>query len=104
MTGKNQSQQVVGVVGLGLLGTALCERLLGAGYAVAVWNRTREKAEPLIARGARWSDNPLGECDRVVISLYTTEIVEEVLDQLQSGLRPGQILIDTTTGDPAQTT
>ena len=94
----------VGVIGLGLLGTALCERLLTAGYPVFVYNRTREKAEPLIARGAQWSDNPLVHCDRVVISLYTTDIVEQVLDQLESGLRPGQIFIDTTTGDPTETT
>ena len=93
----------VGVIGLGLLGTALCERLLAAGYPVFVYNRTREKAEPLIACGAQWSDNPLHQCDRVVISLYTTDIVEQVLDQLKSGLRPGQILIDTTTGDPTRT-
>ncbi|MEX2093705.1 MAG: NAD(P)-dependent oxidoreductase [Pirellulales bacterium] len=94
----------IGMIGLGLLGIALCERLLGAGYPVAVWNRTRDKAEPLIARGASWSDNPLAECNRTVICLYTTEIVEAVLDQMKSGLRTGQILIDTTTGDPEQTT
>jgi len=93
----------VGVIGLGLLGTALCERLIGAGYPVYVFNRTRDKAEPLIARGARWSDNPLIDCDRLVICLYTTEVVEEVLSQLDEGLRPGQILIDTTTGNPEQT-
>ena len=93
----------VGVIGLGLLGTALCERLLGAGYPVFVTNRTQEKAVPLITRGAQWSDNPLLECDRVLISLYTTDVVEQVLQQLEPGLRPGQILIDTTTGDPQQT-
>ena len=103
MATTSNPSRPIGVIGLGLLGTALCERLLGAGYNVAVWNRTREKAEPLVARGARWSDSPLAECDRVVVSLYTTEIVEEVLNQMQSGLRPGQILIDTTTGDPEQT-
>lgn len=96
-------QDPVGVIGLGLLGTALAERLLGAGYPTYVYNRTKSKAEPVIAKGARWSDNPLAECRRVVISLYTTEIVEQVLDQLDAGLRPGQILIDTTTGDPDQT-
>jgi 3-hydroxyisobutyrate dehydrogenase-like beta-hydroxyacid dehydrogenase len=93
----------VGVIGLGLLGTALCERLLGAGFETVVCNRTREKAEPLLARGARWSDNPLAECDRAVICLYTTGIVEAVLAQLDDGLRVGQILIDATTGDPRQT-
>jgi 3-hydroxyisobutyrate dehydrogenase-like beta-hydroxyacid dehydrogenase len=93
----------VGVVGLGLLGTALCERLLGAGYEVRVYNRTRAKADPLLALGARWSDDPFAECRRLVISLYTSEIVKEILDRFASSLRPGQIVIDTTTGDPDQT-
>jgi 3-hydroxyisobutyrate dehydrogenase-like beta-hydroxyacid dehydrogenase len=96
-------RETIGVIGLGLMGTALTERLLGAGFAVAVYNRTPEKAEPLLALGAKWSDNPLTECDRVLISLYTTETVEEVLGKLESGLRNGQILLDTTTGDPTQT-
>jgi len=94
----------VGVIGLGLLGTALCERLLGAGYAVFVNNRTREKAESLLARGAQWSDNPFQQCDRVVVCLYTSEIVKQVLIQLKESLRAGQILIDTTTGNPEDTT
>lgn len=93
----------VGMIGLGLMGTALTERLLEAGYTVWVHNRTREKAEPLVARGARWADNPAAVCDRVLISLYTTDTVEEVLGRLADGLRPGQILIDTTTGEPEQT-
>ena len=95
--------KTVGMIGLGLMGTALTERLLEAGYAVWVHNRTREKAAPLVARGAQWADNPLAVCDRVLISLYTTDTVEEVLGQLDGGLRPGQILIDTTTGEPEQT-
>jgi 3-hydroxyisobutyrate dehydrogenase-like beta-hydroxyacid dehydrogenase len=92
----------VGIIGLGLLGTALAERLVKAGYEVWVHNRTREKAEPLLALGARWADNPLAVCDRVLISLYTTDIVEEVLDRLADGLHAGQVLIDTTTGAPEQ--
>lgn len=95
--------QRIGVIGLGLMGTAFTERLLEAGFRVWVHNRTREKAEPLIARGAQWADNPLAVCDRVLISLYTTDTVEEVLDRLAAGLRSGQILIDTTTGAPEQT-
>ena len=39
----------------------------------------------------------------MLISLYTTDTVEEVLARLADGLRPGQILIDTTTGAPEQT-
>ncbi len=103
MPEQNQHDRPIGVIGLGLLGTALAERLLGGGFRVAVYNRTREKADPLVARGATWSDNPLQECDRIVVSLYTSEVVDEVLNALGSALRPGQIIVDTTTGNPRQT-
>ena len=96
-------QKNAGVIGLGLLGTALAERLLAAGYHVVVYNRTRSKADSLIERGAVWSDNPLADCDRVIISLYTSDVVECVLENLEKGLHPGQVLLDTTTGEPAQT-
>jgi 3-hydroxyisobutyrate dehydrogenase-like beta-hydroxyacid dehydrogenase len=95
--------QQVGMIGLGLMGTALTERLLAAGYQVHVWNRSRDKADSLTVRGAHWADNPLAVCDRVLISLYTTDTVQDVLLQMDTGLRPGQILIDTTTGSPRQT-
>lgn len=96
-------REAIGVIGLGLMGTALAERLLEHGYRVVVWNRTREKADALLARGAEWSDNPLATCSRVIISLYTTEVVETVLAQLEAGLHAGQIVLDTTTGEPEQT-
>jgi len=85
------------------MGTALTERLLEHGYGVAVWNRTREKSAPLVARGARWSDNPLAECRRVIVSLYTSEVVAGVLGRMEAGLQPGQIIVDTTTGEPGET-
>ena len=99
---QNNPDKKIGVIGLGLMGTALTERLLENGYATVIWNRSPEKAEPLLAQGAVWSENPLRTCDRVVISLYTTDVVEEVLGQMEDGLRPGQILLDTTTGEPNQ--
>ena len=46
----------VGMIGLGLMGTALTERLLEAGYAVCVHNRTREKARAFVG--------PRGTMDR----------------------------------------
>lgn len=101
--GKRLDQEFIGLIGLGLMGTALAERLLQHGCRVAVWNRTREKAAPLVAQGAQWSDNPLATCDRVIISLYTTEVVEAVLAELDAGLHDGHILLDTTTGEPRQT-
>jgi 3-hydroxyisobutyrate dehydrogenase-like beta-hydroxyacid dehydrogenase len=44
-----EEQKCVGVTGLGLMGAALTERLLHHGCRVAVWNRAREKAVPLLA-------------------------------------------------------
>jgi 3-hydroxyisobutyrate dehydrogenase-like beta-hydroxyacid dehydrogenase len=95
--------QSVGVVGTGLFGTALVERLLADGFPVQVYNRTREKADPLLARGATWSDNPLKQCQRIIFSVYTTEQVSQVLEQMRTELKPGQIILDTSTSDPRDT-
>ncbi len=95
--------KTVGVIGLGLMGAAICDRLLADGYSLIVYNRTREKADQYLHAGAKWSENPLLECERVIVSLYSTEVVESVLRQMDSGLAPGKIIIDTTTGDPQRT-
>jgi len=97
------SEGSVSVVGLGLMGTAITERLLSDGYRVCVWNRTREKSGPLLERGATWSDDPFSESDRVVLSLYSSDVVAEVIEKAAPSLRAGQYVIDTTTGLPAET-
>ncbi|MFN4905266.1 MAG: NAD(P)-dependent oxidoreductase [Planctomycetota bacterium] len=94
------SDNRIGIVGLGLMGTAITERFLQAGYEVLVWNRTKEKAQGLIAKGAKWSQCPLVECQRVIISLYSSDVVEEVLTGWKKQLSNSRIIIDTTTGDP----
>jgi len=94
----------IGMIGLGLMGTAMTERLLEHGYQVDVWNRTPEKSDPLIARGARWSSNPLADCNRVIISLYSSDIVHSVVESMLAELADrqtlhllkGKIVIDTT--------
>lgn len=106
----NEPKHRIGIIGLGLMGTAMTERLLEHGYPTFVWNRTREKADPLCDLGAQWSDNPLADCDRVIISLYTSDIVDTVLRQMLENLQSnqqlnltfGKVLIDTTTGSPEQ--
>lgn len=92
----------VAVIGLGLMGTAITERLLAHDYPVHVWNRTPEKANPLLNRGATWSDRP-ADCDRIIISLFSSDVVAEVLGQMEADLRPGQFIVDTTTGNPEET-
>ncbi|WP_283959156.1 NAD(P)-binding domain-containing protein [Streptomyces sp. 35G-GA-8] len=48
----------IAVLGTGVMGTPLARNLLGAGFQVRVWNRTRHKAEPLAAEGAYVADSP----------------------------------------------
>lgn len=56
----------VGFLGLGLMGRVMAARLLEAGYPLVVWNRTRGRADELVARGAAWGESPqavAAECD-----------------------------------------
>src|SRR6202035_4178486 len=48
----------VGFIGLGRMGHGMAGRYLDAGFAFAVWNRSKAKADDLIARGARWATSP----------------------------------------------
>jgi 3-hydroxyisobutyrate dehydrogenase-like beta-hydroxyacid dehydrogenase len=53
----------VGFIGLGRMGHGMAGRYLDAGFSVAVWNRSKAKAEDLIARGARWTASPADAAD-----------------------------------------
>lgn len=71
------------------MGNAIGERLLEHGFRVLVWNRTRDRAAPLLARGAEWSDNPIAACERVIVSLYSSDVVAQVIERMQTGWPPG---------------
>src|SRR5205085_8155391 len=53
----------VAFIGLGSMGHGMAGRYLDAGFSVAVWNRSKAKAEDLIARGARWVSSPADAAD-----------------------------------------
>src|SRR5262249_11369364 len=55
-TGMAKNEQKIGWIGMGRMGPPMAERLLKAGYDVSIWNRTRAKAEPLAAKGAKVVD------------------------------------------------
>ena len=48
----------VGFAGLGAMGAGITHRLLDAGYEVMGWNRTKEKAQPLLCAGMGWANTP----------------------------------------------
>ena len=99
----------LGYVGLGVMGRGIVGRLLEAGHGVVVWNRTPEKAEPLLAIGARWADSPRQVADEseVVFTMVTnTAAVQAVCEGpegILAGLGPGKVYVDMSTASPANT-
>jgi 3-hydroxyisobutyrate dehydrogenase-like beta-hydroxyacid dehydrogenase len=53
----------VAFIGLGRMGHGMAGRYLDSGFTVAVWNRSKAKADDLAARGARWADSPAEAAD-----------------------------------------
>jgi 3-hydroxyisobutyrate dehydrogenase-like beta-hydroxyacid dehydrogenase len=99
----------LGFVGLGTMGGGVVRRLLAAGHAVTVWNRTREKAEPLLEAGASWADTPRSVAERseIVFTMVTNtaavQAVTEGPDGILAGLGPGKVYVDMSTASPANT-
>lgn len=67
MPDVNLKDRRLGWVGTGRMGYALASRLLEAGCDLAVYNRTRSKAEPLAELGAEIADSPAGLADRDIV-------------------------------------
>ena len=93
----------IGWIGLGRMGSPMVGRLLDAGYPVSVWNRTRERADPLSERGVTVVDAPadLAGCDIVFTMVAGSEDFKEVTIG-PSGVLAGPsgapaILIDSST-------
>src|SRR6267142_1987909 len=63
----------VAFIGLGRMGHGMAGRYLDAGFTVAVWNRSKAKAEDLIARGARWAFSPEDAADAIVTMVADDE-------------------------------
>lgn len=97
---------VVGFIGTGVMGRSMAGHLLSKGYAVTVYNRTREKARELIDRGALWQEDLTklaSECQAVITMVGYPHDVEEVYlgsQGLVHHARPGTYLIDMTTSSP----
>ena len=94
--------------GLGLMGEPMVKRLLSAGHAVQVWNRTPAKANALIELGAKWCDTPAqaaSDVDGVFMCLLNTQAVEDVVFGSEGIVhaRNLQWLVDHSSVPPEQT-
>ncbi len=92
MTDERITPQTSGVgwIGTGLMGASLCGHLLAAGYRLAVFTRTRARAETLLARGAVWAESPravAAAADVVFTMVGTPTDVREVVVGPQASLR-----------------
>ncbi|MCE9683615.1 NAD(P)-dependent oxidoreductase [Halomonas alkalisoli] len=103
------TQPRLGFIGIGLMGDPMTRRLLDAGFAVTVWNRTAEKCDALHAAGATVAGS-IGELvegvDMVLLCLANTAVVESVVFG-EGGVaghgRADQRLVDLSSSDPAAT-
>jgi len=99
----------IGYIGLGLMGTAMTERLLERGWQVTVWNLEPERVPPLVALGATAAPTPAAVAaasDIVILCVLHTEAVHSVVfgpDGVAAGAGPGKVLVDHSTIDPVRT-
>lgn len=97
----------IGLIGVGLLGGAIAERLLQHGFVVSGFDLDRGRLDALEAMGGkacRDADDVFTACETVLLSLPTSEIVCELLSQDVTGVSGSLTIVDTTTGDPRQMT
>ncbi|MBI4191411.1 MAG: NAD(P)-dependent oxidoreductase [Betaproteobacteria bacterium] len=101
MAAANMKQHKLGWIGIGRMGYAMAERLAKAGCDIAVWNRTRSKAEPLRQYGAKVMDSlaDLAARDIVFTMVSTGKDVKEVLfgpNGVTSKGKAPKIVVDST--------
>jgi len=104
------ANQTIGFIGIGLMGAAMCNRLLDQGYGVVTMaNRSRERIEALKARGAievKSAKEIASQSDIVMICVDTSQSVEGRMygeNGVIAGMKPDQIIIDFGTSIPAST-
>ncbi|MHC4241711.1 MAG: NAD(P)-dependent oxidoreductase [Planctomycetota bacterium] len=99
----------IGLVGLGLVGEAIAERLITEQFNVVGFDIEPAKCEQLRRLGGKTADNPAQvaeQTDRIILSLPNTDVVLKVVEGLEGILEartPPRYIIDTTTGDPDET-
>ena len=103
------SLPTVGFIGTGIMGASMAGHLRAAGYPLHIHNRTRSKAEPLLAAGAVWCESPeeVAAASEIVITIVGMPAdVEQVYfgsdgrQGIVAAASPGSLLIDMTTSSP----
>jgi 3-hydroxyisobutyrate dehydrogenase len=96
----------VGWIGTGVMGCWMCQHILSRGYAATVYNRSKDKAAPLLEAGATWAATPkaVAEHSDLVFAIvgYPKDVREVFLGPAGAlaGSKPGSLLVDMTTSEP----
>ena len=99
-------ETVIGFVGIGVMGKSMAGHLLAGGFRVNVYNRTRSKADELLAKGAEWQESPgqLAAASDVIITMIGTPDDVRAMylsaDGILASAKPGSLVIDMTTSSP----
>ena len=97
----------IGWIGTGVMGSSMCGHLMDKGFEATVYNRTKDKAEGLIKKGAKWADSPkkVAENSDVIFAIvgFPQDVREVFLgeDGALAGAAKGSILVDMTTSEPS---
>ena len=97
----------VGWIGTGVMGRSMCGHLMAAGYQATVYNRSSEKAKPLVEKGATLAASPreVAAAADVVFSIvgYPRDVREITFGEhgTLAGAKAGTVLVDMTTSEPA---
>ena len=100
-------QTRVGWIGTGVMGSSMVGHLMAAGFSATVYNRSKAKADPLLAKGAQWADTPkqVAENSDVIFTIvgYPADVREVTLGETGTlaGAKAGAILVDMTTSLPS---
>jgi 3-hydroxyisobutyrate dehydrogenase-like beta-hydroxyacid dehydrogenase len=98
-----ERDNMIGLVGVGLLGTALATRLRGAGFGVTGYDpdpAARERLQTLSGTCVGSAEELVRQCGRIMFSLPAPPQVLQTVDRIEQHLRSGSVILDTTTGDP----
>ena len=97
----------IGWIGTGVMGRWMCEHCMDKGYSATVYTRSKEKAQPLIDKGASWADSPkaVAENADVIFAIvgFPSDVRNVFLgeDGALAGSKEGNILVDMTTSEPS---
>lgn len=106
-TGKTGNSIKIGWIGTGVMGRWMCQHLIDRGYPVTVFNRSRDKAQPLLDTGATWADSPklVAQQAEVIFAIvgYPSDVRQVFLgsDGVLEGAHPNSVLVDMTTSEPS---